>query len=59
MLKNYIVRLSQEERQTPRENLDKVSRPKSSAIAHRAIPIKPTVVQKTVFLDTFLGKLLD
>jgi hypothetical protein len=36
-----------------------VSRPKSFAIAHKAIPIKPTVVQKTVFLDTFSRKLFD
>jgi hypothetical protein len=37
----------------------KVSRPKSFAIAHKAIPIKPTVVQKTVLLDTFYRKLFE
>ncbi|MBN3923776.1 MAG: hypothetical protein HWQ37_11630, partial [Nostoc sp. NMS4] len=34
-------------------------RPKSFAIAHRAIPIKPTVVKKTVLLDTFFRNLLE
>jgi hypothetical protein len=36
-----------------------VSRPKSSAIAHRKIPIKLIVVKKTVLLDTFFGTPLE
>jgi hypothetical protein len=36
-----------------------LSRPKSFAITHRKIPIKLSIVKKTVFLDTFFGKTLE
>jgi hypothetical protein len=43
----------------PKERGIKVSRPKSSAIAHRKIPMKLIIVKKNVLLDTFFRKLLE